>query len=35
MGDGENILSICRKTSRNVRFSVLEAREAKDWYVML
>ena len=34
-GNGENVLSICRKTSRKVRLSVLEAREAKDGYVML
>ena len=33
--NGENVLSICRKTSRKVRLSVLEAREAKDGYVML
>ena len=32
---GENVLSICKKTSRKVRLSVLEAREAKDGYVML
>lgn len=34
-GNGNNVLSICRKTSRKVRLSVLEAREAKDGYVTL